>query len=212
MYSFWAMNSLRMSFWSVPVSSARGTPAFSAATMYIAQIIAAGVDGHRGADLADGQPRQQDLHVGQAADRHPARPELPGRVRIVMVVAVGVGMSYAIDSPVPPSAMSRGSARSCPRPRRAGEHPHRPQPSPMAGGVDAAGEQRGARLPEVALRVPATQVVRCVEAVDLDPRLGREPRLALGPAHRFRPAPRDLVPRARIGQLGSVPASASSPR
>jgi hypothetical protein len=42
MYSFWAMNSFRMSFWSVPDSRARGTPIFSAATMYIAQIIAAG--------------------------------------------------------------------------------------------------------------------------------------------------------------------------
>ncbi len=42
MYSFWAMNSLRMSFCSVPDSSARGTPIFSAATMYIAQIMAAG--------------------------------------------------------------------------------------------------------------------------------------------------------------------------
>ena len=42
MYSFWAMNSLRMSFWSVPDSWARGTPAFSAATMYMAQIMAAG--------------------------------------------------------------------------------------------------------------------------------------------------------------------------
>jgi hypothetical protein len=40
--SFWAMNSLRMSFWSVPSSAARGNPAFSAATMYIAQIGAAG--------------------------------------------------------------------------------------------------------------------------------------------------------------------------
>jgi hypothetical protein len=41
-YSFWATNSLRMSFWSVPSNDARGTPAFSAATMYIAQIGAAG--------------------------------------------------------------------------------------------------------------------------------------------------------------------------
>ena len=41
-YSFWAMNSLRMSFWVVPSSLARGTPVFSAATMYIAQIGAAG--------------------------------------------------------------------------------------------------------------------------------------------------------------------------
>ena len=42
MYSFWAMNSLRMSFCSVPESCARGTPAFSAATTYMAQIMAAG--------------------------------------------------------------------------------------------------------------------------------------------------------------------------
>ena len=40
--SFWATNSLRMSFWVVPSSRSRGTPAFSAATMYIAQIGAAG--------------------------------------------------------------------------------------------------------------------------------------------------------------------------
>ena len=40
--SFCAMNSLRMSFWVVPSSIARGKPAFSAATMYIAQIGAAG--------------------------------------------------------------------------------------------------------------------------------------------------------------------------
>jgi hypothetical protein len=40
--SFWATNSLRMSFWVVPSSAVRGTPAFSAATMYIAQIGAAG--------------------------------------------------------------------------------------------------------------------------------------------------------------------------
>ena len=40
--SFWATNSLRMSFWIVPSRAARGTPCFSAATMYIAQIGAAG--------------------------------------------------------------------------------------------------------------------------------------------------------------------------
>src|SRR5919107_1207888 len=42
MYSFLAMDSLRMSFLSVPDSWDRGTPIFSAAAMYIAQIIAAG--------------------------------------------------------------------------------------------------------------------------------------------------------------------------
>ena len=42
MNSFWAMYSLRMSFWMVPRSCARGMPRFSAAAMYIAQMIAAG--------------------------------------------------------------------------------------------------------------------------------------------------------------------------
>ena len=40
--SFWATYSLRMSFWIVPSRTARGTPRFSAATMYMAQIGAAG--------------------------------------------------------------------------------------------------------------------------------------------------------------------------
>ncbi len=40
--SFWATYSLRMSFCVVPSSRPRSTPVFSAATMYIAQIGAAG--------------------------------------------------------------------------------------------------------------------------------------------------------------------------
>ena len=40
--SFCAMYSLRMSFWIVPPSAARGMPRFPAAAMYIAQMIAAG--------------------------------------------------------------------------------------------------------------------------------------------------------------------------
>ncbi len=42
MNSFWAMNSLRMSFCSVPPSCARGTPCFSATAMYMHSKIAAG--------------------------------------------------------------------------------------------------------------------------------------------------------------------------
>src|SRR3972149_10818066 len=42
MNSFCAMYSLRMSFWIVPPSRSIGTPCFSAAAMYIAQMIAAG--------------------------------------------------------------------------------------------------------------------------------------------------------------------------
>ena len=43
MYSFWALYSLRMSFWMVPASRSSGTPCFSALTRYIAQTIAAGL-------------------------------------------------------------------------------------------------------------------------------------------------------------------------
>jgi hypothetical protein len=41
-HSFWAMYSLRMSFWFVPPSSSGGTPCFSAATTYIARSTMAG--------------------------------------------------------------------------------------------------------------------------------------------------------------------------
>ena len=42
MYSFWAMYSLRMSFWSVPETlRSRSTPCFSATARYIAKRIGA---------------------------------------------------------------------------------------------------------------------------------------------------------------------------
>ena len=43
MNSFWAMYSLRMSFWRVPASFERGTPRFSAAAMKSAQMTGAGL-------------------------------------------------------------------------------------------------------------------------------------------------------------------------
>jgi hypothetical protein len=42
MYSFWAMNSFRMSFWMVPDSCFQSAPCRSATTRYIAKIIGAG--------------------------------------------------------------------------------------------------------------------------------------------------------------------------
>src|ERR671915_124785 len=41
-HSFWAMYSLRMSFWLVPPRASGGTPCFSAATTYIARSTIAG--------------------------------------------------------------------------------------------------------------------------------------------------------------------------
>ena len=42
MYSFCAMYSFKMSFWSVPESCFQSAPCFSATARYIAQMIAAG--------------------------------------------------------------------------------------------------------------------------------------------------------------------------
>ncbi len=41
MYSFWAMYSLRMSFWSVPPTRSQEVPCFSATARYIARAIGA---------------------------------------------------------------------------------------------------------------------------------------------------------------------------
>src|SRR5438105_15383459 len=42
MYSFWAMNSFRMSFWRVPLTFVNGTPCFSATARYMQSSTAAG--------------------------------------------------------------------------------------------------------------------------------------------------------------------------
>ena len=42
MNSFWAMNSLRISFWMVPDSCVQSMPCCSATTRYIAKMMAAG--------------------------------------------------------------------------------------------------------------------------------------------------------------------------
>ncbi len=79
-------------------------------------------------------------------------------------------MSYAIESPVPPSRDQRLEARvRVLGGAEAGEHAHRPQPPAMPGGMDAARERRLARQAEVAPRIPAGQVAGGVEAIDLDP-------------------------------------------
>ena len=70
MYSFCAMNSLRMSFWIVPESVCQSAPCFSATTRYIAKIIAAGelividVVMSPSADAVE-----QRLHVGERRRR-----------------------------------------------------------------------------------------------------------------------------------------------
>ena len=153
--SFCATNSLRMSFCVVPSSCARGKPRFSAAAMYIAQIGAAGelivIDVEM---RSSGMPVEQDLHVGQRADGHAARAELTFRLGIVRVVAVQRGHVVGDREAGLAGAQELVEALVGVLGRaEAGEHAHRPQARPVAGGVDAARERRLARVADVAQRI-----------------------------------------------------------
>ena len=90
--SFWAMYSLRMSFWMVPPSAGRGTPRFSAAAMYMAQMIAAGpLMVIEVVTWSSGMSVEQHLHVGQRGDGHAALAELAQASGASVVVAVEGG-------------------------------------------------------------------------------------------------------------------------
>ena len=103
MNSFCAMNSLRMSFCSVPPSLAADTPCFSATAMYMQSRIAAG-------ELivievvmsASGIPSNR---VSMSASESIATPQCPISPRLVGASEswpIKVGMSKATESPVCP--------------------------------------------------------------------------------------------------------------
>ena len=139
-----------------------------------------GVDRHRGADPVEREPGEEGLHVGQRADRDAAGAELALGLRVVGVVAVEgrhvvgdrePGLPRVEQGPEAGVRVLGGA--------EAGEHPHRPEPAAVAGGVDAAGEGRGAGLADAAAPrspvapgrrspPPAPGVIRAVDAADLD--------------------------------------------
>ena len=145
--SFWATYSLRMSFWIVPSRAARGTPFFSAATMYIAQIGAAGaLIVIEVLTRSSGRPSRSASMSARRADRDAAGAELALGLRVVGVVAVEgrhvvgdgqAGLAGVEERPEAGVGVLGGA--------EAGEHPHRPGPAAIAGGMDAAGERRRRR-------------------------------------------------------------------
>ena len=88
MYSFCAMNSLRMSFWIVPESFFQSAPCCSATARYIAKIIGAGelividVVMSRERDAVE-----QPLHVGERDDADAALADFAERQLVVGVAA-----------------------------------------------------------------------------------------------------------------------------
>ena len=105
MNSFWAMNSLRMSFCNVPPSRDAGTPCSSATAMYMHRRIAAGelivIDVVMS---ARGIPANS---VSMSASESIATPQCPISPRLVGAsesCPINVGMSNATERPVWPLA------------------------------------------------------------------------------------------------------------
>ena len=161
MYSFCAMNSLRMSFWIVPDSVFQSAPCCSATTRYIAKIIGAGelividVVMSASADAVE-----QPLHVGERDDADAALADFAERERMIGIAA---HQRRQIERDAQPGAAGR-EQRLVARVgllRRAepGELPHRPELAAVAGRVDAARVGERAGIAEVARVVEAGEVV-----------------------------------------------------
>ena len=107
MYSFWAMNSFRMSFWIVPESFFQSAPCFSATTRYIAKIIGAGelividvVIAPRSIPSKSRSMSASDMMLTPHLPTSPSDSSWSGSRPI------SVGRSKATLRPVPPAASS----------------------------------------------------------------------------------------------------------
>ena len=159
MYSFWAMNSFRMSFCSVPDSCDQSTPRFSATTRYIAKIIDAGPLMVIDVVIEPRSiPSNKRLHVGERRDADAALADLAARQ---LMVGVAAHQRRQIEGHTQPGATG-GEQSPIARVgflRRpvSGELPHRPQLAAIARRVNAASERKLARVAEVARIVDLLQ-------------------------------------------------------
>ena len=101
MNSFWAMNSLRMSFCRVPPTCSQLTPCFSATTKYIASRMAAGE--LMVIEVVTSPSGIPSKRVSMSANESTATPQWPISPRDVGLSEswpIRVGMSKATDKPV----------------------------------------------------------------------------------------------------------------
>ena len=164
-HSFCAMYSLRMSVWIVPRSSvARHALLLADADVEREQHRRRRVDRHRGRDLAERDPAEERLHVGERVDRDALAADLAERPRVVGVVAhqrrhvegrreAGLAVLEQVAE-----ALVRLLGRA-----EAGELAHRPELPAVHRRVDAARERVHAGVAEVALVVDV-DVVRASTA------------------------------------------------
>src|SRR5437762_980821 len=92
-----------MSFWIVPPTRDRGTPVLSAMVTYIANNIAAGLLIVIDVDTAPTSiPENRSSISASVSTATPARPTSPNDIASSESRPINVGISNAVDSPVPP--------------------------------------------------------------------------------------------------------------
>ena len=131
------------------------------------------VDGHRRGDLVERETGQEQPHVLERVDGHADLADLALGAGVVGVVAhlgrevEGARQAGLAGAEEEVEALVGRLGRA-----EAGVLAHRPQPAAVHGRVDAAGVGRPPRRTELAVRVPAVQVLGRVERADLDARVG----------------------------------------
>ena len=155
MYSFCAMYSLRMSVWIVPRSSAAGDALLLAdGDVERKQDRRGRVDRHRGRDLAQRDPLEERLHVGERVDRHALAPDLAERTGMVGVVAhQGRHVEGSGEAGLAVVEQVAEALVRLDRSAEAGELAHRPELAAVHRRIDAARERVDARIAEVAVVV-----------------------------------------------------------
>ena len=168
MYSFCAMNSLRMSFWIVPDSFFQSAPCFSATTRYIAKIIGAGE--LIVIDVVMPPSEIPSKSRSMSASDMTLTPHLPDFAERQLVVRVAAHQRRQVERHAQPGAAGLQERLVAlvgflgrPEP---GELAHRPELAAVAGGMDAARVGELAGIVELPRVVEACEVVGRVQAID----------------------------------------------
>ena len=171
-----AMYSLRMSFWRVPLSCDRSTPCFLPTAMVEGQEDGRrGVDGHRGADLVEGNALEEHLHVGKAGYGDTGAPDLARSEGVVGVVA-GLRREVEGDAEAGLSVFEEVAVAGIGLLRRgeAGVLAHSPHSPAVHVGLNAAGVGVLAGVSEGVRVVEVTEIFGGVDGIDLDAGVGLE--------------------------------------
>ena len=185
--SFWAWNSLSMSFWIVPRSCRQSTPSSWALARKKAMTTMAGcIDrhGHRYVGEVDAAKKLVNVVKRIDGDSEPADlAQRPG------VVAIEAHEGRQVERRAEPGlAFFEQKAESfvgLPRRAEARKLAHRPEPAAVHGGMDAAREGVLTGVAEIGVVVEAVQALRRVERLDRDAADRRRRRFADGRCRRF---------------------------